>query len=118
MLDARAEERRGVRSERRELSIRDCNDQILSLESDDDVDAALMTHVDVRYVYENLVTQRAQVVDCRGSALRRVPGATVVSFGKCSTESFALDTCGVNVGRPVVLVEADTELREEAKRAF
>jgi len=118
MLDARAEERRGVRSERRELSNRDCNNQILSLESDDDVDAALMTHVDVRYVYENLVTQRAQVVDCRGSALRRVPGATVVSFGKSSTESVALDKCGVDVGRPVVLVDEGSELREEAKRAF
>ena len=85
----------------------------------DDVDAAApLTYVDVGYVYENLATQRAQVIDCRASARRRVPGATVVSFESTESAESELERRGVDVGRPVVLVDEGSEVRAEVERAF
>lgn len=95
---------------------------MLQLKTDDaDVDVAVpMTYVDVGYVYENLATQRAQVVDCRASAGSRVPGATVVSFGSTASiiEEPELEKRGVDVGRPVVLVGEGSEVRAEVERVF
>ena len=87
------------------------NERMVSMKTDDGDGGAAMTYVDVGYVYENLATQRAQVVDCRASARRRVPGATVVSLGASSTESAesALEK-RVDVDRPVVLVDEGSEV--------
>ena len=79
------------------------NERVVSMKTDDGDGGAAMTYVDVGYVYENLATQRAQVVDCRASARRRVPGATVVSLGASSTESAERRThVAVAVVRPLV----------------
>lgn len=95
------------------------NERMVSMKTDDGDGGAAMTYVDVGYVYENLATQRAQVVDCRASARRRVPGATVVSLGASSTESAesALEK-RVDVDRPVVLVDEGSEVCAEVERAF